>query len=222
MSYSELNRKIITSIIEADVTLEDVENFLKKWLPHDLRAIAVDLPYLSYAKKVLKNSNTRLTAVASYPLGGMTTESKINQLEYAISKGADEIDVSMDYSAIKSGDFDRIADEVSRIAKASEGKIEVIMIPMTYILTNEEKIKICKIIIDNGIKVIKTNSGFGAQTVPEDVILIKRFFKSQLRIEVAGGVRTAQQAREYLGLGAEYIHTSTPDNILEVQSKENK
>ena len=80
---------------------------------------------------------------------------------------------------------------------------------------DEKKIKICKIILENGVKAIKTNSGFGAKAVFEDVILIKRFFNDKLRIEVAGGVRTAQQAEEYLKLGADYIHTSTPDKVLE-------
>jgi len=211
----KLENKIITSIIEADVDEKKVKEFIEKWSAYKLRAIAVDLTYLTFAKKLLRDTDIRLTAVASYPLGGMTTESKINQLKYAIKMGADEIDVSLNYNAIKSGDFDRISEEVRQIAKAAEGKIDVIMIPMTYILTNKNKIEICKIILENGVKSIKTNSGFGAKTVFEDVSLIKRMFHDDLRIEVAGGVRTARQAEEYLKLGADYIHTSTPEKVLE-------
>jgi len=212
----KLENKIITSIIEADVDEKKVKEFIEKWSAYKLRAIAVDLTYLTFAKKLLRDTDIRLTAVASYPLGGMTTESKINQLKYAIKMGADEIDVSLNYNAIKSGDFDRISEEVRQIAKAAEGKIEVLMLPQTSILTFEETKKVINSMLEGGIKAIKTNSGFGWNTIPEDVIFLKRIFGDKLkRIDVSGGVRTARQAEEYLKLGADYIHTSTPEKVLE-------
>jgi len=212
----ELENKIIASIIEADINEEKVKKFIEKWSDYKLRAIAVDLPYLTFARKLLQDTGIKLTTVASCPLGGMTTESKINQLEYAIQMGADEIDISMNYNAIKSGDFYRVSEEVEKIAKAAGNKIEVIMIPETSILTSEEIKKVTNVILEGGIKEIKTNSGFGWNTIPEDIILLKRFFGNKLkRIDVSGGVRTTQQAKEYLKLGVDYIHTSTPDEVLE-------
>ena len=216
MKKNELSKRIVTSIIEADVTENDVRKFVEKYKKYSLYAIAIDLPYLKLVKELLEGTGIRLSAVASYPLGGMTTESKINQLEYAIQIGADEIDVSMNYNAINSGDFDRVSEEVKKIAKAAADKIEVIMVPQTSILTFEETKKVINSMLESGIKAIKTNSGFGWNTIPEDIIFLKRIFEDKLkRIDVSGGVRTAQQAEEYLKLGADYIHTSTPDKVLE-------
>jgi len=211
----ELAKKIVTSLIEADVTEDAVRKFIEKWKKYPLRAIAVDLPYIEIAKELLQGTDIRVTTTISYPLGGMTTETKIRQVEYAIEKGADEVDVSMNYNAIKSGDFTTVLDDVKRVAEAARDKVEVIMVPQTHILTDEEKIKVCNVILEGGVRAIKTNSGFGYRTRPEDVILIKREFGDKFRIEVSGGVRTTEQALEMLKLGAGNIHTSTPDQVLE-------
>jgi len=215
MTKEDLAKKLVTSLIEADVTEDAIRKFIEKWREYPLRAIAVDLPYIEVAKELLEGTGIRLTTTISYPLGGMTTETKIRQIEYAIDKGADEVDVSMNYNAIKSGDFDTVLDDVKRVVEAAGDKIEVIMVPQTHILTNEEKVKVCNVIFEGGVRAIKTNSGFGYVTRPEDVILIRREFGDKFRIEVSGGVRTTEQALEMLKLGAGNIHTSTPDQVLE-------
>lgn len=216
MERNELARKLVTSLIEANVTADDVGLFVKKVKKYPFYGIAVDLPYLESAKRWLEGTDIRLGTVAGYPLGGMTSEVKIRQTEYAIERGVDEIDISMNYNAIKSGDFDRVLDEVKRMREVVEDRIEVLMIPQTHILTNEEKIKVLKTILEGGIRMIKTNSGFGWNTTFEDIALINREFKGEfVRIDVSGGVRTAEQALEFLRLGGHLVHTSTPEKILE-------
>jgi len=215
VTKEELAKKLLTSIIETDVAEDAVRKFFEKWKKYPLWAIAVDLPYIKVAKELLQGTGTRVTTCISYPLGGMTTETKIYQVEYAIEKGADEINVSMNYNAIKSGDFPTVLDDVKRVVEAAGVKIEVIMVPQTHIFTDEEKIKVYNVLLEGGVRAIKTNSGFGGKTRLEDVILIKREFGNKfLRIDVSGGVRTTEQALEFLKLGADYIHTSTPDQVL--------
>lgn len=214
MEKAELSRRLITSIIKADATENTVKDFINREKGELFGGIAVDLPYLDLAKELLQGTGTRLIALASYPLGGMTTATKIRQLEYAIANGADEINVSMNYSAIKSGDLERVAAEIETVAEMAAQKIEVLMIPQTHILTNEEKIEVCRVILEGGINGIKLNSGLGWNTRPEDVILLRREFGSEFRIDVSGGVRTLGQVEEYLELGADYIHTSTPGQVL--------
>jgi len=214
MRKEELARKLITSLVEADVTENALKEFVGWAKKYPFFGIAFDLPYLELARELLQGTETRLITVASYPLGGMTTETKIRQIEYAIEKRADEIDVSMNFNAIKSGDFTTVLEEVKRVVKAAGNSIEVLMIPQTHILTNEEKIKVLGVILEGGAKGIKLNSGFGWRTRPEDVLLVRREFGDKFRIDVSGGVRTTEQAEEYLRLGADYMHTSTPEQVL--------
>jgi deoxyribose-phosphate aldolase len=215
MDKEELARKLATSLIEADVTEDDVKKFIEKAKKNPFRAIAVDLPYLELAKKLLQGTGIRLTAVISYPLGGMTTETKIRQLEYAIEKSADEADVSLNYNAIRSDDFATTSDDLKRVVKAAGDKIEIVAVLQSAILTNEEKIKVCNLIYEVGVRAIKVASGFGWNTRPEDVILIRREFGDKFRIEASGGIRTTEQALEMLRLGAANCHTSTWEKVLE-------
>lgn len=216
MKKEELARKLITSLIGADVTEDDVRKFIEGAKRYPFRGIPTDLPYLELAKELLQGTETRLIAPISYPLGGMTTETKIRQLEYAIEKGADEANVSMNYNAIKSSDFDTAFDDLKRIVEATGDKIEIVAIPQTHILTNGEKIKVCDLIYKAGVRAVKLSSGFrGWNTSPEDVVLVKREFGGKFRIEASGGIRTTKQALEMLRLGAANCHTSTYEQVLE-------
>ena len=216
MTKEEVAKKMVISLIETDVTEEIVVEFVNKYKSLPFYGIASDLNYLSTVKELLKGTGIRLSGIASYPLGGQTNATKIKQVEYAIAAGADEMDISMNYSAIKSGDFARVEAETKEMMDAVVGdNIEIIAIPQTSILTWEETIEGYRILSKYGVKGLKLNSGFGWNTHPEDVILVKRNFCDQFeRIDVAGGVRTLAQVEEYLDLGANFIHSSTPEKIF--------
>jgi len=215
MTKEEVAKKMVISLIETDVTEEMVVEFVNKYKSLPFYGIASDLNYLSIVKELLKGTGIRLSGIASYPLGGQTNATKIKQVEYAIAAGADEMDISMNYGAIKSGDFARVEAEIKEMMDAVGDKIEIIAIPQTSILTWEETIKVYRILSKYGVRSLKLNSGFGWNTHPEDVILVKRNFCNQFkRIDVAGGVRTLAQVEEYLDLGANFIHSSTPEKIF--------
>jgi deoxyribose-phosphate aldolase len=211
----ELAKKLITSLIESNVTENDIKKFIRETKEYPFHGIAVDLPYLELTKKLLHGTGIRLIAPISYPLGGMTTETKIRQLQYAIEKGADEANVSLNYSAIKSGDFAKVLDDLKRVVEAAKSKIEIVAVLQSPILTNEEKVKVCNLIFDAGVRAIKVASGFGWNTRPEDVMLIRREFRDKFRIEASGGIRTTEQALEMFALGADLCHTSTWQKVLE-------
>ena len=117
-------------------------------------------------------------------------------------------------TAIKSGDFSTVLKDIKRMVDAAGDDLDIIVIPQFYILTNEEKLRTCHIILEGGVNAIKTN-GHGSLCRPEDITLIKREFGNDLLIEASGGIRTTAQAVELLKLGARFIHTSTPYCVLE-------
>jgi len=215
MENEKILEKIVISIIEANATEKMVTDFISKYKEYPFYAIAVDLNYLSLAKTILNKTGIRLSGVSSYPLGGQTTFTKLKQIEYSVKEGADEIDVSMNYNAIKSGDFKRIEKELKEINNEFGEKIDILMIPQTSILTDEEKIKVFEILLRNNFNMIKLNSGFGWHTKKDDMVLINKEFKNKFsRIDVSGGVRNKEQILEYIDLGADFIHTGTIDSII--------
>ena len=209
----EMAKYVITSLIEADVTAEDIAHFVDEIKPFSLVSFAVDLPYISLAVDLLKDVPTQVTAVCSYPLGGMTTEVKLEQVKYARQQGAYDIDVSMNYLAIKSGDFSTVEEEVRRLVDAA-GDLKIVVVPQVTILTNDEKARTCEAVLKGGCKTIKTASGFGWKTEVEDVLFIKRLFGDAIHIEASGSVRTKQQALAMIEAGAESVHTSTVFQVL--------
>jgi deoxyribose-phosphate aldolase len=212
MKPQELAAYVSTSMIEADVTEKDVVDTMDAY---PFASLAVDLHYIDLTKRLLEGRERRITTVSSYPLGGMTTNVKLKQVEYARDHGAYDIDVSMNYLWIKSGQFDRVEEEVRRLVSEA-GPVVVVMIPQTAILTNEEKRQTCEALLAGGCRTIKTCSGFGWKTEVEDVSYIKRLFGDDIEIEVSGGVRTRDDTVRMLRAGAARLHTSTPMQALGV------
>ena len=204
---------IVSSLIEADVTKADIAAFVEDVKSYRFPSLAVDLPYIDLLNDLLAGTDTRTTTVSSYPLGGMTTAVKVRQVEYARDHGAYDIDVSMDYLAIKSGNFAKAEEDVRRVVDVA-GPLKIVMIPQVAILTNEEKARTCEALLKGGCTTIKTASGFGWKTEVEDVVLVKRLFGDDIEIEVSGGVRTTNDASAMLAAGAVRLHTSTPFRVL--------
>ena len=215
---ADLAPYIISSLIEADVTEADIEAFVDDVKPYAFPSLAVDLPFIDWLKGLLAGGNKKVTTVSSYPLGGMTTAVKAKQVEYARDHGAYDIDVSLNYLAIKSGDFTSVEEEVRTLVDTA-GSLKVVAIPQVTILTSEEKARVCDALLKGGCTTIKTASGFGWKTEVEDVVLIKRLFGKDIHIEVSGGVRTYDDAIAMLAAGAERLHTSTAFQVMKLDKQ---
>ena len=213
MKEIDLAKKIKTGKQGTEVTEDDVRRDIDRAKQYPFVAYAVDTPYLELAKELFKGTGVLLTAPVSYPLGGATLETRINQIAFAIKVGADEINPSLNFNAVKSGDFATVLDEIKRMVEEAGDGLDVIVIPQLYILTNEEKLRLCRVILEGGVSAIKTN-GHGSLCRPEDVSLIRREFGDAFSIEASGGIRTTQQALELLDAGADFIHTSTAYSVL--------
>ena len=210
----ELARYLDTSIIKPDVTAQEVKEFIIKASRYPFAAIAVDLAFTDLAVKVLAGTGIDVVTTVAYPLGGLTTAVKLKHAEMALEMGTDEIDVGMNIGALRSGEYAAIEEEVSALAKLARGKI-VKMVIRCDGLTDEEILQACKLARDGGANFVKTNPGFGSNTRLEDVQLIRKHFKSEeLKVMVAGGARTWQQALDFLAAGAGRVAASSPYHVL--------
>ena len=214
MNRTELARLIKTGILGVDVTEEDVRSDIEKARGFPFSAYAVDLSYLELAHGLLDGTGILLTAAVSYPLGGMTLATKLDQIRFALRTRADEINATLNLSAIKSADYDSVRSELEAMVETAAGAIDVIVIPQFDILTSEEKLRTCQTILDAGVRAIKTD-GHGGLCRPEDILLVRRAFGADLSIEASGGIRTTQQALDLLDAGTDFIHTSTAYSVME-------
>jgi len=213
VNRDELTRLIKTGILGTDVTEGDVRNDIATARGYPFSAYAVDLSYLELAKELLEGTHMLLTAAVSYPLGGMTLETKLNQISYALRVRAEEINATLNLGAIKSGDYAAVREELRAMVDVADGAIDVIVIPQFEILTHSEKLQTCKTLLDEGVRAIKTD-GHGGLCRPEDILLVRRAFGREFSIEASGGIRTTRQALDLLDAGADFIHTSTAYAVL--------
>ena len=173
------------------------------------RTASVCIPpcYVERAKAYVEN-RLKICTVIGFPNGNMTTEAKVFETEDAVKKGADEIDMVINVGMLKSGDDGYVLDEIKAVRGACQGKILKVIIE-TCLLTEEEKIRMCRIVTESGADFIKTSTGFStAGATFDDIALFARHVGPNVKIKAAGGISSLEDAEKFLSLGASRLGTS--------------
>lgn len=198
-------------------TEEEILDFLNKSKKYPFHSVVVSPNFIELAKKTLKDTDIKVGTVIGFPFGFETTEMKIANTKIALEKGADEIDMVINLSNIKSENYEAIAEEIISIKEILGDKILKIIIE-TSLLIDSEKEKISKVIEACGADYIKTSTGFnGTNTFFENVFDINLITKNapKTKIKVAGGIEIYKEANRILSAGADKIGSSTAYEIVE-------
>ena len=144
---------------------------------------------------------------------------KIHETEDALNKGAQEIDLVMNVSALKSERYDIVDEELEGVVKASHGKGAIVkLIIETPLLTEGQIVKACELAEKHGVDIVKTSTGFSAMlprsTSVEDVRLIRSRVKPDTGVKAAGGIRTTADTLARIEAGATRIGASAGEEII--------
>lgn len=215
-----VTRNDVERIIDASLgatpapTLDEVTAFVKKTLDYNFATTLTEPFFIKPNAEILHAAGKQLVSVIAYPLGGMTHDAKYAQAKQALADGADELDISMDISAFKSGDYDFVKEDLKPFVDLMGDKV-MKLIYFASLLTEDEQKYAAEIAIQLGIPFLKTNTGFGFVTTTEQVRLIKTNFADEIKIMVSGGVRTKEDAAAMIEAGAVRIATSAPFKIVD-------
>ena len=147
--------------------------------------------------------------VIGFPLGYSTCAAKVFEAKQAVEDGAGEVDMVINLTDVKNGDFDAVTNEIRAIKTAVGSHVLKVIVETCY-LTEEEKKAVCRCVTEGGADFIKTSTGFGtAGATLEDIALFKANIGPNVRIKAAGGVRTAEAVAAYLEAGCDRIGTSS-------------
>ncbi|MBT8303056.1 MAG: deoxyribose-phosphate aldolase [Bacteroidia bacterium] len=205
----KINNYIDYTLLSATATPSDIKKLCTDANTHDFHAVCVNGHYTGLANIALSNSKVKVASVIGFPLGAMSTKSKLYEAQECISDGADEIDMVMNIGVFKSKDYKFVRNEIEMIKKAI-GMNTLKVIVETCYLNNEELETACEIVMDSGADFIKTSTGFGtAGATLEDVVIIKEMVGDKLKIKASGGIKNAETAKKYIDLGVSRIGTST-------------
>ena len=146
----QINRLIDHTLLKADATREQIKTLCKEALEYHFFSVCINPFYVSFAKEILKESDVSVCTVIGFPLGANATETKVYETKKAISDGADEIDMVINIGAIKNKEWELVEKDIHEVVLAASPKI-VKVIFETCLLSDDEKIKACKIASSNGM-----------------------------------------------------------------------
>jgi deoxyribose-phosphate aldolase len=170
-------------------------------------SVCIPASYVQQAAEYV-DGKLPICTVIGCPNGYATTNAKCFMAADAVANGADEVDMVINLGWVKDGKWDDILDEIREIKGSCNGKLLKVIIECCF-LTDEEKIKLCEIVTEAGADYIKTSTGFGGGgATREDVALMRANVAANVKVKAAGGIRSWEDARAFLDLGADRLGTS--------------
>lgn len=203
--------------LKSDNTSEDISKLCQEARLFKMAAVCV-LPYrVKMAVELLKDSNVKVCTVIGFPLGGELTASKLFSTRQALMDGASEIDVVINISAVKDGNYKLIENELSLILKLKrEYDFILKVIVETALLDEFELITLIRLISDLKCDYIKTSTGFSSRGVSiEDIKTINAHKSKALKVKASGAIRDIEFAQQLIDLGVHRIGTSNAVKIIE-------
>ncbi|MEG1781732.1 MAG: deoxyribose-phosphate aldolase [Oscillospiraceae bacterium] len=214
MTRQEILSKVDHTLLKADAKQEDIRRLCQEAMANHTASVCINPSFIQYAVSIM-GDKVPVCTVIGFPLGAMTTEAKIFEAKDAIAKGAKEVDMVINISRAKDGDFAYIENEI-RLIKQAVGEHILKVIIETCLLTDEEKIALCKAVVAAGADYIKTSTGFSTGGANfHDVELFAKYTNGGCKIKAAGGIRTKDDMEKFIALGADRLGTSSAIKILD-------
>ena len=206
MTNAEILSHIDHTVLKPDAKWEDVQQICEEALTYHTASVCIPSYYVSRAKSQFPALN--VCTVIGFPLGYQPASVKQFETAEAVSDGADEIDMVINISALKNGDDSVILDEIKAVRAACSEQILKVIVETCY-LTEDEKIRVCKLVTEGGADYIKTSTGFGSAGAQlADIALFRANIGENVKIKAAGGIRTREQMEAFLEEGCERIGCS--------------
>ena len=203
-----LARFIDHTLIRADATIRDIEKLCAEAREHKFHSVSVNGSWVIAARHFLEGSDVKTGCAVSIPLGAMSTDAKRFETEAAIDDGAQEIDMMLNIGRLKDGDDKYVLRELCDVVDAAdEHTVKVIL--ETCLLTDEQKIRACRMAVESGAHFVKTSPGLnsGSATVA-DVKLLRATVGPEFGVKAAGGIRDLKTALAMIEAGATRLGTS--------------
>lgn len=204
------------TLLAQTATWPDIKAICDDGIKYHTASVCIPPSFVKQAAEYAKGQ-VKICTVIGFPNGYSTTAVKEFETRDAIKNGADEIDMVINIGWAKEGRFELITDEIKCLKAACGEKILKVIIE-TCLLTDEEKIALCKCVTEAGADYIKTSTGFStAGATFEDIKLFAEHVGENVKIKAAGGISSIEDAAEFLRLGADRLGTSRIVKIAKAQ-----
>ena len=207
MELKDILARCDHTLLGQTATWADIKAICDDGMKYQTASVCIPAAYVRQAKEYV-GDKLAICTVIGFPNGYATMASKCFMACDAVANGADEVDMVINIGWAKDAKWDAITEEIRQIKAHCQGKILKVIIE-TCLLTDEEKIALCKCVTDAGADYIKTSTGFStAGATFADVELFAKHVGPNVKIKAAGGISSLEDAEKFIELGADRLGTS--------------
>lgn len=215
-----ITREFIASIIDhtilkPETTPDDVRKICREAVENKFASVCINSCYTKLAAAEVKGSGVKVCTVVGFPLGAMSSEAKAFETRKAIEDGAEEIDMVINIGMLKAGELEYVKNDIMSVVNSAKDKALVKVIIEACLLTDEEKVEVCKLAKAAGADFVKTSTGFskwGAKV--EDIKLMRESVGHDMGVKASGGVHGYEDAVNMIEAGASRIGASSSLKII--------
>ena len=213
MNITEILARCDHTLLLQTATWEEIRAICDDGMKYKTASVCIPPCYVKQAKEYV-GDRLAICTVIGFPNGDSTTAVKCFEAAEALREGADEIDMVIHVGDLKAGNDDKILEEIRAIKAVCGDKILKVIIE-TCLLTEDEKLRMCRIVTESGADYIKTSTGFStAGATREDVALMRANVGEHVKVKAAGGIASLQDAEDFINLGADRLGTSRVVKII--------
>ena len=207
MEIKEILAKCDHTLLAQTSTWEEIKAICDDGMKYETASVCIPASFVKQAKEYV-GDKLAICTVIGFPNGYATTASKCFMAADAVANGADEVDLVINIGWAKEGKWTEITEEIAAIKEACNGKLLKVIIE-TCLLTDEEKIALCRCVTEAKADYIKTSTGFStAGATFQDVALFAKHIGPDVKIKAAGGISSLEDAEKFIELGADRLGTS--------------
>ena len=207
MELQDILSRCDHTLLRVDATAAEIRALCDQGVRYGCASVCIPPCHVAGAKKYV-GDRLKICTVIGFPNGYNSSAVKAFEAAEAIRAGADEVDMVINLAMVKDGCWADVAEDIHAVREASRGKILKVIIECC-LLTEEEKVKLCRIVSDSGADYIKTSTGFSTGgATREDVALLRANCDDHVLVKAAGGISSIQDAEDFIGLGADRLGTS--------------
>ena len=207
MELKDILAKCDHTLLAQTATWADIRALCDDGMKYHCASVCIPASFVKQAKEYVGDRLPTCTVIG-FPNGYDTTAAKCFMATDAVDNGADEVDMVINIGWAKEARWEDITTEIAAVKAACKGKLLKVIIE-TCLLTDEEKIALCKCVSDSGADYIKTSTGFSkAGATFDDVALFAKHVAPHVKIKAAGGISSIEDAQKFLELGASRLGTS--------------
>ncbi len=217
MDISKILSHCDHTLLAVDATWEQIKQVCDDGIRFSTASVCIPASYVAKAKEYV-GDKLPICTVIGFPNGYSTTAVKAFEAADAVKNGADEIDMVINVGWVKDGKYGDVLNEIKVVKEACDGKVLKVIIE-TCLLTDDEKKEMCRVVTESGADFIKTSTGFSkGGATREDIALFAENIGPNVRMKAAGGIRSFEDAEDFLALGCDRLGTSAIVKLAKKQT----